>query len=253
MTAMLGMYDMPALHEANNRFWALIRLQLGHGPAQLTRDADVWDIWLDPNLVFAQTCGMPYRTRLHGKVQLVGTPDYGLPDCPPGYYRSILVARADDPRDLDQLADGTFAYNEALSQSGWAAPIVHLSQHSKLPHALVATGGHARSAQAVADGRADYASLDALTWELLKEHTNLGARLQEVAATRPTPALPYITANGLNAPRIAGAVRTAIEELSECDRELLHLQDLIDIPPELYLAVPNPPEPEDIAPNLWSK
>jgi len=29
MIAMLGMYDMPALHSANDRFWALIRAHLG--------------------------------------------------------------------------------------------------------------------------------------------------------------------------------------------------------------------------------
>ncbi|MCX8955299.1 hypothetical protein OU790_17900, partial [Ruegeria sp. NA] len=73
MIAMLGMYDMPEVQAANDRFWGLIRAHLGYGPEQLTRDADVWQVWLDPELVLAQTCGMPYRTRLHGRVQLVGT------------------------------------------------------------------------------------------------------------------------------------------------------------------------------------
>nr|WP_255732361.1 PhnD/SsuA/transferrin family substrate-binding protein [Ruegeria sp. Ofav3-42] len=238
---MLGMYDMPALQPANDRFWSLIRGHLGFGPTHLTRGADVWDVWHSPDLVFAQTCGMPYRTRLHGKVQLVGTPDYGVPECPPGYYRSILVARQSDPRNLDQLADGTFAYNEALSQSGWAAPMVHLSRHSRLPTTVLETGGHALSATAVAEGRADYASLDALTWELLKEHTNLGGELREITGTQPSPALPYITATGQDARDIARAVRSAIDDLSPADRKLLHLRGLIDIPADHYLAVPNPP------------
>ncbi|WP_348774582.1 phosphate/phosphite/phosphonate ABC transporter substrate-binding protein [Ruegeria atlantica] len=237
---MLGMYDMPALQPANDRFWSLIRVHLGFGPTHLTRGADVWDVWHSRDLVFSQTCGMPYRTRLNGKVQLVGTPDYGLAGCPPGYYRSVIVARKDDTRDLDQLADGTFAYNEALSQSGWAAPMVHLSRHSRLPSSRLESGGHALSAAAVKEGRADYAALDALTWELLKEHSNLGAELREVAATEPSPALPYITANGQDAPQIAKSVRAAINDLSAADQKMLHLRGLIDIPAERYLAVPDP-------------
>jgi len=236
------MYDMPELRLANDRFWSLIREHLGFGPEHLTRDGGVWDIWQDPDLILAQTCGMPFRTRLHGLVQLVGAPDYGLPGCPPGYYRSIFVARKDDPRDLDQLANGIFAYNEALSQSGWAAPMVHLTQHSRLPGAILETGGHALSAQAVIESRADYASLDALTWELLKEHDHLGATLREVAATAPTPTLPYITANGQNVQIIARAVRAAIDDLLPADRDLLHLRGLIDIAADTYLTVPNPPQ-----------
>ncbi|WP_420584366.1 phosphate/phosphite/phosphonate ABC transporter substrate-binding protein [Ruegeria sp.] len=240
MIAMLGMYDMPALQAANDRFWALIRGHLGYGPEHLTRDADVWDIWLKPDLTFAQTCGMPYRTRLHGKVQLIGTPDYALDGCPPGHYRSIFVARLDDYRDLAALSEGIFAFNEALSQSGWAAPMVHLEALNQRPANTLQTGGHALSAHAVADGQADYAALDALTWELLKTHSDLGTALREVETTAPTPALPYITALGQDAQAVTRAVRAAINDLRPSDRDLLHLRGLIDIPASAYLSVPNP-------------
>lgn len=241
---MLGMYDMPATSAANDRFWTLIHQHLGYGPAHLTRHGDFWDIWLDPDLLFAQTCGMPYRTRLHGQVQLVGTPDYGLPGCPPGHYCSVLIARAGDGRDLGGLVSGTFAYNEALSQSGWAAPVTHLAGHGLKPQHLLETGGHALSAQAVAEGRADLASLDALTWALLCEHSDLAGKLREVTRTAPTPALPYITAKGQDAGRIADAVRAAIDALPASDRQVLHLKGLIDIPAQDYLAVLNPPSPQ---------
>ncbi|WP_254055836.1 phosphate/phosphite/phosphonate ABC transporter substrate-binding protein [Ruegeria sp. EL01] len=244
MTALLGMYDMPAVRPANDRFWQLIRTRLNEGPVQLTRDCDMWDIWLNPDLIFAQTCGMPYRTKLHGHVQLVGTPDYGLPGCPPGYYRSVIVARSEDQCDLQELVQGVFAYNEALSQSGWAAPITHLSQMSLTPATLLETGGHALSAKAVADGAADFASLDALTWLLLQEHTDLAGKLREVAATTPTPALPYITALGQDVARITGAVRAAICDLSDEDKQMLHIRGLIPIGADQYLAVPTPRTPQ---------
>ncbi len=248
MTAMLGMYDMPALQPANDRFWSLIRAHLGDGPATLTRDRDFWETWQDPDLVFAQTCGMPYRTRLHRQVHLVGTPDYGLPGCPAGYYHSVFVARADDSRDLSELTAGVFAYNEALSQSGWAAPVTFLAGLGLAPARLVQTGGHARSAQAVAEGRADFASLDALTWALLQEHTDLGGSLRSVGATNPTPALPFITSATRDPAPIRAAVRAAIADLAPTDRTALHLRGLIDIAPDLYLAVPNPPPPTTQSP-----
>lgn len=250
MTAMLCMYDMPALQSANDRFWTLIRTHLGDGPSTLDRKSGFWDIWQDPELIFAQTCGMPYRTHLHEKVQLVGTPDYGLPGCPAGYYCSVIVARQDDQRDLPELAAGTFAYNEALSQSGWAAPVTHLAELGLSPGTLLETGAHALSARAVADGQADFASLDALTWELLQQHSEFARSLREVARTTPTPALPYITSLGQDPARIAAAVRAAIDDLSADDRNSLHIRGLIDIPTETYLSVSTPPGPRAMQPDI---
>lgn len=244
MTAMLGMYDMPALHAHNDRFWDQIRTHLGFGPASLERSRDFWEIWRDPNLIFAQTCGMPYRTQLRDVVQLIGTPDYSLPGCPEGYYRSVFVARADDPRSLAELVDGVFAFNEPLSQSGWSAPITHLSQLGLAPKHLQQTGAHANSAQAVAEGMSDFAALDALTWEILKVHTDMGVALRDVAETEPSPGLPYITSKSQDAPRIARAVQAAIDDLPDEDRSKLCIRGLINIPASAYFAIPTAPAPE---------
>ncbi|GGH22255.1 ABC transporter, phosphonate, substrate-binding protein [Cribrihabitans marinus] len=240
------MYDLPALSPAIDRYWAAIRHHLGEGPARLTRDADPWEVWTHPDLLLAQTCGFPYRARLHGKVALVGTPDPALPGCPPGHYCSVLVARADDYRSLQALLTGTFAFNEALSQSGWAAPMMHFASAGLRPAALVQTGAHAESARAVAEGRADLAGLDALTWELLQETGDTAARqLREVERTVPTPTLPYITAAHREPAPIAAAIRAAISDLSGADRAQLHLTGLVDLPAERYLAVPTPPSPSE--------
>lgn len=244
MIAMLGMYDMPALQDANDRFWQAIRAGLGYGPAHLTRDGDPWRVWQSSDLVFAQTCGMPYRTRLFGTVNLVGTPDYGLPGCAPGYYQSVLVVRADAPdAPLAAFAAGTFAYNEALSQSGWAAAVTHLSKQQLRPEKRLRTGSHAASARAVADGRADFAALDALTWELLVEHDPCTADLRVLERTAPTPGLPYITASRNDPLAVATAVEMAITDLAPGDRATLHLRALVRIPEAAYLAVPTPPGP----------
>lgn len=242
---MLGMYDLPALRQANDRFWQGIRAQLGFGPRYLTRDIGVMQVWQSPDLLFAQTCGMPFRTVLHPDVTLIGTPDYGLPGCGPGQYRSALVARKDCHRQgLADFADARFAYNEAMSQSGWAGPMTHLTRAGVQVAGLLETGGHRASAVAVAEGRADMAGLDALSWALLCEHeSDVTAGLRVIETTAPTPTLPYITATGRDAVAIATAIRAAISGLSEADRRALHLVGLVDIPAADYLAVPTPPGP----------
>ncbi|MEP4197495.1 MAG: PhnD/SsuA/transferrin family substrate-binding protein [Aliishimia sp.] len=250
MIAHFGMYDMPALHGANNRFWKAIRTELGVGPDHLTRTDDPWAVWKSDDLLISQTCGYPYRAKLHGHVQLVATPDYGLPDCPAGYYNSVLIARLDSNiTKLGDMSGKRFAYNEALSQSGWAAPIMHLEAQGITPSSLLETGGHAVSAQAVADGLADIAGIDALTWTLLEEHApDLTASLMVVDRTRATPALPFITALGRDADAIRSAMAQAVEKLSSADRAALHLKGVREIAAEEYLSIGKPKSPQDLLP-----
>jgi ABC-type phosphate/phosphonate transport system substrate-binding protein len=246
MIAALPMYDLPHVMPANDRLWTRIRDGLrraGHdAPDALTRDTDdLFAQWTAPDLMLSQTCGMPYRTRLHGKVTLIGTPDYHLADCPPGYYRSVFIAHKDDPRQrLDQFDGAALAFNEAVSQSGWAAPQTHAAAHGLHFHPTLKTGGHRMSLLAVADGRAPLASLDALTWELLSDHDPATKGVKVIGHTDPTPGLPYIAALGVDAPLLFATIATAIAALSDADRAITRLRGLVAIPAAAYLAVPTP-------------
>lgn len=244
MIASLPMYDRPETAAAHDRFWHAIRDQLGHGPAALTRGGDPWQHWQSPDLLLSQTCGYPYRARLHGHVTLVGTPDFGLEGCPPGHYRSLLVARHDDPRgDASAFAAAPFAYNEALSQSGWAAPQNMAAAQGYAFANPVRTGGHLASAQAVAEGRADIAAIDAQTWRMIARYDAFAADLRVIACTPPSPALPYITATGNDPAPLLRALNAAIAALEDADRETLGLRAVLPLPAAAYLAVPNPPPP----------
>lgn len=241
MIAHLGMYDRAETAAANDAFWSAIRAQYGSGPDALTRGADFWQIWRSPSLLLSQTCGMPYRTRLYSEVQLVGTPDYGLPDCPVGHYNSVIIAHSN--RKGAALADfdgERFAYNDALSQSGWAAPITHMRALGQMPGELIETGGHQASALAVTEGRADFAALDALTWELIQRYDGFSADLVEITRTKPTPALPFITAIGRDPQPLFTAIKSAISDLSDSHRTTLRIKDIVAIPAAEYLAVPTP-------------
>lgn len=249
MIASLGMYDMPHARDANDRFWALIRDELKYGPDALSRDEDAWALWLSPDLLMSQTCGLPFRAKLHDKVTLVGTPDYGLPGCPPGHYNSVFVASAhSEVSDLHDLETPRLAYNEALSQSGWAAPVAHFEAYGIDFAPGPETGSHAASAQAVADGEADIAALDALTWTMLQREKPLFAKeLKVIAHTAPTPGLPYITARGRDPEPLAQAIDSAIARLDATDKNILHIKGLVRIPADRYLAIPIPPAPASSA------
>lgn len=244
MIAWLGMYDPAPLRPANDRFWTAIRDALGDGPQALSRDVEPWTAWQSPELLLAQTCGLPYRSRLHDTVTLVATPDYGLPGCPPGHYNSVIVVRADTTGDrIEDFAAGTLAYNEALSQSGWAAPSAHFAERGLRFDKLLQTGAHAASARAVAEGRADITGIDALSWTLLSEHEPVTEHLRVIGTTDPTPALPYITAKGRDPEPLRAALNRALATLSRADRNALHLKGFEALPPSAYLAQPIPPAP----------
>lgn len=239
------MYDMPHARAANDRFWAAIQSALGVGPERLDRTDDMWRHWLSPDLLMSQTCGLPFRTRLHDKVVLIGTPDYGLPDCPPGHYYSVFLVRTERAENaLSDLNSPKLAYNEPLSQSGWAAPYAHFQNLGITFEAGPQTGAHVASARAVAEGAADVAALDALTWSMVqREAPELFGSLKIIDRTTPTPGLPYITAPTQDPAPIAHAIDQAISALDETDRETLHLHGLTRIPARTYLETPIPPAP----------
>lgn len=250
MIASLAMYDLPQMHGANDRFWAGVRDHLRAqgvaAPEALTRgDAAYWQAWQSPDLVLSQTCGLPYGRHLHGRVEKIATPDYGLPDCPAGYYKSLFVVRADDPRNTVQACDGAaFAYNEALSQSGYGTAVTHFADLGLRLNPALESGGHRLSCIAVAQGRADFAAIDAQTWRMLNRHEpHLTAALRVIGQTRPSPGLPFITAKGAAVGALLAAITDALDGLGATDREVLGIASFVQIPDAVYAALPLPPDP----------
>lgn len=245
MIASLGMYDRPETRAATDRFWRLIRDNLHRrgvaAPDRLDHGLPPDQTWLADDLVLAQTCGRPYRQYLHSRVNLVGTPDYGLKDCPPGHYRSAFVIRQGDRRRrLAEFADAVFAYNEEMSQSGWAAPQCHAAKRGFRFGRTLATGAHLDAARAVQDGRADIAALDQLTWDMIRQYEGFSPELKVLEWTTPTPGLPYICAAAIDAGLVFDAVESAIGQLDPPDRRALRIRRLVRIDQPAYLSIPNP-------------
>ena len=241
MIASLPMYDRAETAAANDRLWAALRAALGGGPTRLRRASDPWDDWQSPELILSQTCGLPYRSRLHGRVTLVASPVHRLPGCTDGYYNSVIVARRDDPRQTtSEFGGAPFAFNGRDSQSGWAALRAHLADLDVSLGTGLETGAHRRSAQAVADGRADLAALDPVSWLMMKEWDGFARDLRVIETTAPTPALPFITAPDRDGAAMFTALDKAIAALDRADRDRLRLFGVTRIPPKAYLEVALP-------------
>jgi len=247
MIASLMMYKRPELAEAHRIYWDLIRSNLEAAgiasPATLSQDDEEFFVWRHPRLVLSQTCGMPYRLKLHGQVNLVGTPDFALDNCPPGYYQSAVITHVENEElSVESFKNAVFAYNQKTSQSGYAAIYSHTESRGYWFTQQLQTHSHVNSARAVAEKRASIAAIDAVTWRLIKKYEPFAADLKPLEWTDPTPGLPYITAKNQDPTPVSYAVKAAIADLPDDVKLSLGIVNLVTIPAEDYLAVPNPPE-----------
>ncbi|MFZ7093174.1 phosphate/phosphite/phosphonate ABC transporter substrate-binding protein [Primorskyibacter sp. 2E233] len=234
------MYDRAETQAANDDLWALVRAELGFGPDRLNRELPLWDIWEDPDLVLAQTCNLPYRLRLRGKVQIVGHPEYALPGCPPGHYNSVLIARQDDPRALEALLRARVVINQDHSQSGHVSIWSHAEALGIKPNIIGESGGHVVSAAQVAGGEADIAAIDAQSWRLIQRYDPQSARLREIERTVPTPATPFVCGLRQDVQDIRAALSSAIDALPAAQRAVINLQGLVQLPESACLDLPTP-------------
>ena len=244
MIASLPMYDWGDASAPHDRLWQRTRDRLrGAGidaPEALTRDPDIWAQWTAPDLMLSQTCGLPFRTRLHERTTLVGATDCGLEGCPPGHYNSVFVVRADDPRRSVAALDGaTLAHNSDDSQSGWGAA---RNEARRLGIAFVpgpATGAHRLSAIAVAEGRAETACIDANSWRMIERQLPEARDLRVIGRTEPTPGLPFITAFPEFAEPLFHALNEALADLDGADRDAMGIRGIVRLTPADYRAVPD--------------
>ncbi len=213
------MYDLPELRPATDALWTAIAARLLDrgvaAPDVLSRGTDLPAMWTDRLLLLGQTCGYPLMTSLAGKVALITTPAYLAEGCDGALYRSAVVVReTDSAASLADLRGRRCAINDAASNSGMnvlRAAIAPLATGAPRFFAeTIMTGSHAASVVAVAEGRADLAAIDCVTWAHLQRwRPETAGKLRVLDWTQPTPGLPLITAtatSGATVRALAGAL-----------------------------------------------
>ncbi|HUS52457.1 MAG TPA: PhnD/SsuA/transferrin family substrate-binding protein [Thermohalobaculum sp.] len=214
MIADLSMYDWPGVRAETDVFWGEVARRLGEAgieaPAGLTRGPDAGVFWRDPDLLLGQTCGMPFVCGLCGDARIIARPDYGLPGASGGFYRSVILVRAEDaagtgPEAVLAQRGRRVAVNEWRSFSGHVALRAYLAglrvgASDPFFGEAVMSGAHVNSARIVVRGEADVAALDGVAWVLLQRlEPEIAERLAVLDMTALAPALPFIAA-----PRFAG-------------------------------------------------
>ncbi|MEM6488442.1 MAG: PhnD/SsuA/transferrin family substrate-binding protein [Pseudomonadota bacterium] len=205
MTAALPMYDLPARARATDALYAAVRRAAAERgialPAERQQGAAAMALARARDTVLTQTCGFPFAWR-GDPVRPVTTPAYAAPGCDGPLYRSAIVARTDGPARLAEAAGARVAVNEALSQSGHqalrlAVAVAGLSRPGGFLGPAVATGSHAASLDAVREGRADLAAIDAVTLALIHDTAPWRvAGLVAIGWSAARPGLPLVTALG---------------------------------------------------------
>jgi ABC-type phosphate/phosphonate transport system substrate-binding protein len=241
------MYDFPWTAAANDALWAAIAARLNEAgveaPNTLTREPDLEAQWRNPRLVFGQTCGYPYVTRLKDAVALIAAPKYSFPGCESASHRSFIIRGVSDRRrELSEFRGATAALNGWDSNSGmnlFRAAIASVAGGTPFFCALVVTGSHETSVAAVAEGRADIAAIDCVTFALLQRGSpELIERVAIVTESPLSPCLPFIASATLE-PSTIDAVRAALfatladPELAEA-RAALGLRGAREVSPADY-------------------
>ena len=204
--AVLPMYDFPWTVAASDALWASISARLTdagvRAPARVTRGGDLAALWRHPGLIFGQTCGYPYVTALRDSVTLIATPEYSFPGCDGASHRSFIIRRAGDPRrELGEFRGAVAALNAHDSNTGmnlFRATVAPIAGGAPFFRGNLVTGSHEASVSAVAEGRADLASIDCVSFALLQcGRRDLIERVTVVAESPTSPCLPFIASGSL--------------------------------------------------------
>jgi ABC-type phosphate/phosphonate transport system substrate-binding protein len=251
MIAALPMYERPQTRDVHDRLWALMRDALrDHGvaaPDRLDRDP-VYDVpWGQDDLVLGQICNLPLRARHWGQVTMIAAMDYDIPGSGPGLYHSVFVVRADNPATTFTAAAALdFAYNDALSNSGWGAPWQAATAAGVSLRPTLRTGAHIESLRAVVDGRVGLAALDAFSFRNFLLWEPLARQVRVIGRTHDSPGMTLITRPGQDPAPYRAALSQAVGQITPADRDLLALKGLIVLPHSAY-SLPFPPDPQAIA------
>lgn len=185
-------------------------------------DLDYATMWRHPALLLGQTCWGPMlSTGLEGEVLVLAQPTYdGIEGGKGPLYSSAVVMRADtveataspSPADggarlpLGLLRGLRLAYNDPHSMSGLLGLETDLSDVGEgldIFSGRIETGGHRLSVRAIAEGRADVATIDCRSWQLARRHEPAAAELEVVGWTARRMGLPFIAARTLDPDTIA--------------------------------------------------
>jgi ABC-type phosphate/phosphonate transport system substrate-binding protein len=244
MIASLPMYLTPENRLAHDAFWSLVRDALRDAgiaaPDHLSHDVTPASAWADETLVLSHICNLPYRLHFRSRLTRIAGSDYALEDCDPGFYRARFVVHNDHPAQTpEDLIGCQMAYNDGESHSGWGAAAIWARGLGATLRPTLRTGSHEASLFAVVAGKAEYATIDARTLELLKERHPEAQKIRVVGSTTQSPGMTFVTGGERDPEPFRRALRDALSHLPDEHRAPLGLRGFPVIPDDAYnIALP---------------
>jgi phosphonate transport system substrate-binding protein len=151
-------------------------------------------------------CGLP-------ALDLLGTHSpLSAPVLSPPRYRGLpcyftdVITRASDRRPLAARTNGSWAYNERGSFSGWVAVVNGLDSRSidRATFDWIQSETHGQSLEMVRSGKADLCGVDSMIWDLATTGgSELSAGLAVVESFGPWPIPPLMASNEIDRELVA--------------------------------------------------
>ena len=244
----LGMYaftdaQQSAWRQLFERFIALygsgavpIRLNFDHDPSKL----------LEPGLWFGHTCGYPLMTRLKDYLEPFCIPLFDVPGVDGRHYCSRIITAAGS--DIESIRDSrgrVAAMNNPDSNSGMNVlrhAVADMAESGRFFERVVTTGGHLYSLQAVANGIADIAAIDCVSYQLIEDNRpQLCAGLRILDESVKTCGLPLVMshahARDTDFAELTGRLNQALASCEVGVRDTLHLTGFEPIQMDEYQGI----------------
>jgi ABC-type phosphate/phosphonate transport system substrate-binding protein len=206
--ASLPMYDIVELRHAHDALWVGMARHfrhqgIDHVPRKLVHDRPVNSLWSADNLFMSQCCGYDVVYQFKDRFQILATPWFDAPGCSQGNYSSTIVVPTNSLKtDVIDMAGTVAVVNGPESHSGMNALFSLVAPHSRNNRffsEVKISGSHVESLALLANGQADVAAVDCLTYELLSRYRPAAIRgTRPLGLTCSAPAPPYVTARAFN-------------------------------------------------------
>jgi ABC-type phosphate/phosphonate transport system substrate-binding protein len=250
----LPMYNVtPALalcwHTLLNRVVARLKADGVLDRVAVLEDSDtsLTALWQREDLLLSQTCGYPLMCHLPDTLQVVGAPIFDVAGCEGATYRSVLVvsdrAYRNGATTLSLCAGLRAAYNNADSHSGMNAFRDAVAVHAAgrpFFGSVQETGSHIGSMEAIADGQADIAAIDCVTFAYAQTaFPSFSSGLHQIGVTASAPSLPFIASPKVDAV-LLGKLRMALSLAISEDATAAHTLRLTGLAPatrDTYQAI----------------
>jgi len=245
------MYDFPEVHSATMQLVESVASALREigedveaDIPQNTNHAGLVSYWTAESTYLSQSCGLPFVEELHPFVDVIGTFKWAGISDERGWYRTVIVTRPGlAARSLSELEGHQPVVSNVFSLSGWCSlgcALARVTDDPAFVKPYIQGGGHAGSLQALQEGRADFASIDPGTFQLLARHRSVLTKGINVIDEGPlVPATPLHVSKKRSVSsldQIRAAVAEALNATSNSDaRDEIGVESFVGIDNRVYM------------------